>query len=99
MPRRDPNGKTASMQKANDAAAEKPGSAKYRDNLPRHEMNICCRWAPRDRISVGVLGSTDRGRAEARCCDPGIHQDDPFGIGVWTQFWTQPAVTLRYSAG
>src|SRR6266851_985345 len=41
------------MQMANDAAAEKPGSAKYRDNLPRHETNICCRRARRDRISAG----------------------------------------------
>src|SRR5216684_5107148 len=40
------------MQMANDAAAEKPGSAKYRDNLPRHETNICCRRARRDRISA-----------------------------------------------
>ena len=46
VPRRDPNGKTAIMQMANDGAAEKPGSAKYRDNLPRHETNICCRWGP-----------------------------------------------------
>ena len=36
----DPDAKTAIMQKANDAAAEKPGSAKYCDNLPRHEMSI-----------------------------------------------------------
>jgi hypothetical protein len=47
VPRRDPNGKTASMQMANDGAAEKPGSAKYRDNLPSHGNNIRCCWARR----------------------------------------------------
>ena len=57
MPRRDPNGKTATVQKASDAAAEKPGSAKYRDNLPRHETNICGRRALSDRISAGLAGS------------------------------------------
>jgi hypothetical protein len=40
---------------ANDAAAEKPRSAKYRDNLPGRETNICCRRARYDRISAGLL--------------------------------------------
>jgi hypothetical protein len=43
------------MQMANDAAAEKPRSAKYRDNLPGRETNICCRRARYDRISAGLL--------------------------------------------
>jgi hypothetical protein len=49
------------------------------------------------RISVGVLGSPDRGRAQARCHDPGIYQEDPFGD--WRSLdpnLAQPAVTLRY---
>jgi hypothetical protein len=66
------------MQMANDAAAEEPGSAKYRDNLPRHETSIAVALARRDRITAGLAGPPDRGRAPARCRDPGIYQDDPF---------------------
>lgn len=50
VPRRDLNGKIGIVQMANNAAAEKPGSAEYRDNLPTHEINIFCHQARRDRV-------------------------------------------------